>query len=159
MPIRNRDARLLRAIARYQRYRDRRGLVAWINRNMGKAAHVFWSILSGSDISREASIDPGTRMPHPNGVVIHAEAVVEPGCLIMQQVTLGQLAGGGAPHVGRSAYLGAGAKVLGPVRIGEGARIGANAVVLSDVPPHATAVGVPARITRQRVVEPHVKAD
>lgn len=68
----------------------------------------------------------------------------------MQQVTLGQLAKGGAPVVERGAYLGAGAKVLGSVRIGAGARIGANAVVLTDIPPNCTAVGIPARIVRAR---------
>jgi serine O-acetyltransferase len=64
----------------------------------------------------------------------------------MQQVTLGQVATAGAPTVCRGAFIGAGAKVLGPIRIGEGARIGANAVVLTDVPDGATAVGIPARI-------------
>jgi serine O-acetyltransferase len=50
--------------------------------------------------------------------------------------------------LGDDIFLGAGAKIIGPVTIGDGARIGANAVVVDDVPPHATAVGVPARIVR-----------
>ena len=84
------------------------------------------------------------------GIVIHPDAVVEDDCLIMQQVTLGQTAGPGAPRICRGAYIGAGAKVLGPVTVGEGARIGANAVVLADVPAHATAVGIPARVVARR---------
>ena len=107
---------------------------------------MVWSLLSASDIHRDAQIAPDTRMPHPMGIVVHSDAVIEPGCLIMQHVTVGQLADGGAPHIEQGAYLGAGARVLGPVRIGKGARIGANAVVLKDVPAGATAVGVPARI-------------
>lgn len=148
MLIEDRDRRLLDAIGRYQRGRAGRGPGARLAMLRGKLGHVWWSLLSGCDISREARIDGSTRLPHPNGVVIHAQAVIEPGCLIMQQVTLGQLAEGGAPSVGRGVYIGAGAKVLGPVRIGEGARIGANAVVLTDIPPHATAVGIPARVVR-----------
>lgn len=150
MLIEDRDRKILRAIARYQRYRGRRGLWARLNETRGKLAHIWWSVLSGCDISRDARIDPSTRIPHPGGVVIHARAVVGPGCLIMQQVTLGQLADGGVPVVGQGAYFGAGAKVLGAVQIGEGARIGANAVVLMDVPPHTTAVGIPARVVRDR---------
>ena len=147
------DKKYLRAISRYQRLNTRRDPVGRIMCGMAKIQHRFWSILSGADISRDAKIDPTTRMPHLNGIVIHACAVVEPGCLIMQQVTLGQLAKGGAPYVESGAYFGAGAKVLGPVRIGTGARVGANAVVLEDVPAGATVVGTPARIVRQRTVE------
>lgn len=148
----DRDRKLLRAMARYQRYRSRRDPLSRLQCLWGKLGHLFWSLLSASDINRDAQIDPGTRMPHPTGVVIHAGVVVEPGCLIMQQVTLGQLARGGVPYVERDAYLGAGAKVLGPVRIGAGARVGANAVVLQDVPAGATAVGIPARIVHPRNV-------
>ena len=89
----------------------------------------------------------GLAIPHPNGIVIHPGASVGPNCLIFQQVTLGD--GGpipGLPTVGGHVDIGAGAKILGGVSIGDHAKIGANAVVLCDVPPHATAVGVPARI-------------
>jgi serine O-acetyltransferase len=54
----------------------------------------------------------------------------------------------GAPRIGANVEIGAGAKILGPVSIGDGAKIGANAVVLCDVPAYATAVGIPARIIR-----------
>lgn len=150
MLIEDRDRKLLRAIALYQRHHGRPGLMSRLKCNWGKLGHVWWSLLGACDISRDARIDPGTRIPHPTGVVIHAQAVVEPGCIIMQQVTLGQLAEGGAPIIEAGAYLGAGARVLGPVRVGAGARIGANAVVLKDVPPHCTAVGIPARVVARR---------
>jgi len=89
-------------------------------------------------------------LPHPNGVVMHRDAVIGVNCMIMQQVTIGQLAEGGAPRLGDGVYVGAGAKVLGEITIGDGASIGANAVVLSDVPPGCTAVGIPARVVRRR---------
>jgi serine O-acetyltransferase len=109
--------------------------------------HRFWSAVAGADIPLNARLGGGLLLPHPNGVVIHPDAVVGPNCLLFQQVTLGY--GGpkpGAPVLGGHVDVGAGAKVLGGVRVGDHARIGANAVVLDDVPAGATAVGVPARV-------------
>jgi serine O-acetyltransferase len=83
-------------------------------------------------------------MPHPNGVVIHTDVVLGPNCLIFQQVTLGSN-GRGVPVLGGHVDVGAGAKIIGPVRIGDHAVIGANAVVTSDVEPGITVVGIPAR--------------
>jgi len=80
-------------------------------------------------------------LPHPNGIVVHPNASIGPNCLLLQQVTLVsgvRLAG----HVD----VGAGAKVIRPVEIGEHARIGANAVVTKDIPAGKTAIGVPAKI-------------
>lgn len=146
MLIHDRDRRLIASIHLYQRYRERRGPLAWALRSLGKAQHMVWSILSASDISRDACIAKSVRFPHPNGVVIHRDAVIGEDCLIMQQVTIGQTAESQAPVIGRGSYIGAGAKVLGGIRIGNGARIGANAVVLIDLPDDSTAVGVPATI-------------
>ena len=66
--------------------------------------------------------------------------------MIMQQVTIGQLADGRVPVIGNGVYIGAGAKILGGIVINDNAVIGANAVVLIDVPAGKTAVGVPAKI-------------
>lgn len=83
------------------------------------------------------------------GTVIHRDAVLEDGSVIAAGVTLGGRGGRpGAPVVGRGALIGTGAKVLGPVRIGAHASVGANAVVLSDVPDYAVVVGIPARVVR-----------
>jgi serine O-acetyltransferase len=82
-------------------------------------------------------------------VVIHPDSVIGINCMIMQQVTLA-VGPNGAPHLGAHVDVGAGAKILGGVRIGTDAQIGANAVVLTDVPDGATAVGVPARIIPKR---------
>ena len=81
------------------------------------------------------------------GIVVHARAVIGDRVKIAQHVTIGGRSGlVGVPVIEDEVEIGAGACVLGPVRIGRGARIGANAVVLADVPPGALAVGVPARI-------------
>ena len=82
-----------------------------------------------------------------NGVVLSRGVVIGDDCAIYQQVTIGTINGiDGAPIIGHRVFIGAGAKILGPVRVGNDAKIGANAVVLRDVPDGATAVGVPARI-------------
>jgi serine O-acetyltransferase len=148
-----RSRRLIAAIHQHQRGKATPGLRGRVLRALGKLRHAFWSAVTGSDIHLDARIAATAFFPHLTGVVIHQDAVVGERCMIMQQVTLGQTAGPGAPVVGDGAYIGAGAKVLGPVRIGRGARIGANAVVLQDVPDGATAVGVPAVIRRRPETE------
>jgi serine O-acetyltransferase len=138
---------LLRSIRRYQRHAGRRGPVSWCGRKWSVLLHRFWSAVCGADIPVSCAIGGGLRMPHPNGIVIHPNAIIGPNCMLFQQVTLGS--GGvrpGAPIIGGHVDIGAGARVLGGVRLGDHCRIGANAVVLDDVPPSATAVGVPARI-------------
>jgi serine O-acetyltransferase len=82
------------------------------------------------------------------GVVIGETAVVGDDCTLYQGVTLGgtgKQRGKRHPTLGNGVVVGVGAKILGAVTIGDGAKIGAGAVVLRDVPPHTTAVGVPAR--------------
>ena len=117
-----------------------------VRRLLAKRRIQFWAALSGADIAPEATLGGGLMLPHPNGIVIHRDVVVGMNCMIMQQVTIGQLASGGVPRLGNNVYVGAGAKLLGPITIGDNASIGANAVVLCDVPTNSTAVGVPARI-------------
>ncbi|MEM9422529.1 MAG: serine acetyltransferase [Pseudomonadota bacterium] len=149
MAIPNADKKILAAMAALQNYEGQNGVRSKILGAIAKIRHRLWSVLSASDINRNADIHPTVAFPHPSGVVVHQSAVIEANCMIMQQVTLGQLAEGGAPHVEEGAYIGAGAKILGAVRIGKRARIGANAVVLEDIPVGATAVGIPAKIVRQ----------
>ncbi|MHB1490850.1 MAG: serine O-acetyltransferase [Cellulomonas sp.] len=90
-------------------------------------------------------------MHHPQGIVIGGGAIIGAGCTLLQNVTLGErFADGRPPHgypqVGDGVTIGAGACVLGAVRVGDRARIGANSVVLSDVPAEGVAVGSPARV-------------
>ncbi|MCD8341987.1 MAG: serine O-acetyltransferase [Clostridiales bacterium] len=108
----------------------------------------FWTgieIHPGATIGRRFVID------HGMGIVIGETAEVGDDVLLYQGVTLGGTGkdtGKRHPTVGNNVMIGSGAKVLGPFKIGDGARIAANAVVLREVPPQATAVGVPARIAR-----------
>ena len=101
--------------------------------------------LPGAKIGRRLVID------HGMGIVIGETAEVGDDCLIYHGVTLGGTGkdqGKRHPTVGNNVLLSCGAKVLGPFRIGDNARIASNAVVLSEVPPDATAVGIPAQIVR-----------
>ena len=106
--------------------------------------------LTGADIACSAEIGEGLSLPHPNGVVIGGLCVIGRNCTIYQQVTLGYRGdhdpSDGQPRLGDNVLVGAGAKILGPITIGDGARIGANAVVVTDIPAGALAVGVPARV-------------
>jgi serine O-acetyltransferase len=80
-------------------------------------------------------------IPHPNGIVIHPDAKIGVNCLIFHQVTLGSRGIEGVPEIGGHVDIGAGAKILGPVKIGDHAQIGANAVIIRDVASNAVAVG------------------
>lgn len=93
------------------------------------------------------SVGAGLVVSHGHGTVIAARSIGR-GFWVHHQVTIGWTYGSaaGMPTIGNDVFVGAGAKVLGPVHLGDGAKIGANAVVLGDVPEGATAVGVPAEI-------------
>ena len=139
---------LIASVRAYQRHAGRRGLLALCARRMAVLRHRWWSVVSGADVPLSSRLGGGLVLPHPNGVVIHPGASIGPNCMIFQQVTLGS-SRGGVPTLGGHVDVGAGAKILGGVRIGHHARIGANAVVLCDVPDGATAVGVPAVVVER----------
>lgn len=83
------------------------------------------------------------------GTVVHKRAVIGDGAVIGTGVTIGGRSGhADVPAIGAGAMLGSGAKVLGPVQVGRHASVGANAVVLSDMPDFAVVVGIPARVVR-----------
>ncbi len=132
--------KLLLTIRRYQYWHQRRGIIAGVIRKGLVLRHGFWSVVTGADIPLNCQIGGGLLIPHPNGIVIHPDAAIGVNCLIFQQVTLGIRSGPGVPLIGGHVDIGAGAKILGPVRIGDHTRIGANAVVTKDVPSHTTAV-------------------
>jgi serine acetyltransferase len=94
-------------------------------------------------------------MPHPYGIFIHRNAAIGSRVTVMQQVTIGTKhpADPGAPVIEDHVCVGAGAKILGAVRVGHGATVGANAVVTRDVPSHCTVVGA-NRILRGETVVP-----
>lgn len=122
-----------------------RGVLGCVYRMMRRrCAYVY-----GIEIPYVASIGRHVVIEHQHGIVIHGNCVIGDRCIIRQGVTLGirdETDPEAAPVLGRGVSVGAGAKVLGRVTIGDGAKIGANAVVLCDVPASSTAVGIPARI-------------
>jgi serine O-acetyltransferase len=105
--------------------------------------------VTGIEIHPGAQLGAGLFIDHGMGVVIGETAIVGCGVLLFHGVTLGAVdarPGRRHPMVGDRVTIGAGAKVLGAITVGTGAKIGAQSVVLRDVPDHATAVGIPARI-------------
>jgi serine O-acetyltransferase len=148
---------LLASIRSYQAHRARRGPLASIGRQIAIVRHRWWSIVTGADMPLNAEIGGGLLIPHPNGIVIHPAARIGVNCLLFQQVTIGD-ARGGVPRLAGHVDVGAGAKLIGGIEIGAHAQIGANAVVVSDVPPRAIAVGVPARIVNQGHEAAHAAA-
>lgn len=103
----------------------------------------------GSEIAIGATVEGGLYIPHPYGIVIGV-ATIGHDVTILQNVTIGNRgeAGAAGAVIGDGAYLGAGAAIIGAVTVGARARVGANAVVTRDVPPAATAIGIPARAIR-----------
>lgn len=142
---------LLASIRTYQRHAGRRSPLSILIRKICVIRHRFWMAVAGADIQLNCHIEGGLALPHPTGVVVHDKAQVGPNCLLLQGVTIGGLDyASGLPVLDGHVDVGAGAKILGPVHIGRHARIGANAVVLQDVPPYGTAVGIPARIVESK---------
>ena len=122
-------------------WRAKLKLIARITANIGR-------IITGIEIHPAAKIGKKLFIDHGIGVVIGETAVIGDGCTLYHGVTLGGVSwkkGKRHPTLGDKVIIGAGAKVLGPITIGNGSKIGSNAVVLEDVPDRTTVVGIPAR--------------
>jgi serine O-acetyltransferase len=105
--------------------------------------------LYGVEIARDVELGEGVVFLHTVGVVLGGDTRVGERVVFLGSNTVGTADLVGFPRIGNDVVIGAGARIFGPVHIGDGAFISANAVVLSDVPAGATAVGVPA-VVRQR---------
>ena len=136
--------KLLASIRNYQSYNKKSNLYSKLLGKICVLRHRFWSAVCGADIPINSNLGGGLLMPHPNGIVIHPDAIVGVNCLILQQVTLTS-----DVKLGFHVDIGAGAKILGPLSIGNNVKIGANAVVISDVSDDDTQVGIPSRSTRK----------
>ena len=136
----------------------------WSHPALRTPARVLSSIArmaTGVDIHPEATIGRRVFIDHATGVVIGQTAEVGEDVVIFHGVTLGGVAmdpGKRHPTIGNHVMIGAGAKVLGPITVGDGAKVGANAVVTKDVPEDAVAIGVPAKL-RQKPEERMVEDD
>jgi serine O-acetyltransferase len=121
------------------------------------------ALVYGVDFHPAARIGSGIMIDHATGVVVGETAVIGNDVSMLHGVTLGgtgKQTGDRHPKVGNGVLLGSGAKILGNVHIGDGSKVGAGSVVLSDVPSHCTVVGVPARVVgRPRSSEPGLAMD
>lgn len=103
-------------------------------------------IIFACDIPRSVKVGKNTIFAHSGlGCVIHSNAVIGDDCKIQQNITIGGRGTKGTPTIGNNVFIGAGATILGQVTIGDNAKIGAMSLVLENVPPHTTVVGVPAK--------------
>ena len=112
----------------------------------------FAKFLTGIEIHPNAKIESGIFIDHGFGVVIGETATVEEGVTIYHGVTLGGTGkdtGKRHPTIGNGVMIGSGAKVLGPFKVGDYSNIASGAVVLDEIPPNSTAVGVPARVIKR----------
>jgi serine O-acetyltransferase len=113
-----------------------------------KLLKVFSQVLTGIELPCEATVGRRFRIDHFGAIIISGDAVFGDDCVVRNGVTVGlrHPADPRSPIIGSRVDIGAGAAILGPIRIGDDVCIGANAVVITDVPANCIAVGVPARI-------------
>lgn len=138
---------LIYRFGRWSKYEFKIPIISILFRMIYFVLRKMSEMLIGVAIWPESKIGPGLKIEHFGGIYIMAQMGKH--CRISQQVTIGHIGGfkgGGCPVLGDNVYIGAGAKVLGEIRIGNNVKIGANAVVIQDVPDNAIAVGVPAVI-------------
>ena len=117
-----------------------------------KILKLLSQILTGIDLPCEVTVGRRFKIEHFGDIIISGDTVFGDDVVIRNGVTVGlkRTNERGAPVIGNRVDIGAGAKILGPIRIGDDVAIGANAVVLQDVPPHSLAIGVPAQIRPRR---------
>lgn len=134
----------------------------WLwNKNLHLLARMFAHLarfLTGIEIHPAAVIGRRFFIDHGMGIVIGETSEIGDDCSIYHGVTLGGTTwqkGKRHPTLQNNVVVGAGAKILGPITLGEGARVGSNAVVVKDVPPGATVVGIPGRVVTKKEVEGH----
>lgn len=125
-------------------YRTQEWMAARFGKLAGLPAHVLNKWFNGCVIGIGAKFEPGFVLVHPIGVVINASVRGGAEVWLESSVVIGDNRGG-SPVLGSRVFVGSGAKIIGKLHVGDDARIGANAVVLKDVPAGATAVGIPAR--------------
>ena len=126
----------------------------WIRRwlTLGRFISHVGRFVTGIEIHPGAQIGPGLFIDHGMGVVIGETTEVGANCTLYQGVTLGGTSvkkGKRHPTLGQNIVVGAGAKILGAITIGDHSKIGAGSVVVTEVPPHSTVVGIPGRVVQR----------
>ena len=117
----------------------------------------FILITSGIELNREATIGKDFHLLHTGNVHIHPDTIIGDRCGILHDVTIGTNMKPGVPTIGNDVFIGAGAKVLGEITIGDKVIIAANSVVTVNVPSGAVAIGVPAKILKHRQTEKYIE--
>lgn len=131
----------------------------WLHRHhvpvVPKLIYYLQYLLFNCSVPASCKIGGGTKFGYGGiGVVIHARSEIGSNCLIGQNITIGGRSGHyEVPRIGNNVEICAGSRVLGPITIGDNAIIGANAVVIKDVPENAVVAGVPAKIIKYRTDE------
>ena len=142
------------AVYRFGRWRYRLGprLIRAPFSFLYKIAFKFIQILTGIELPCETRIGRRFKIEHFGGIIISGDAIFGDDTIIRNGVTVGlrQTGNRGSPTIGNRVDIGAGAKILGAITIGDDVAIGANSVVIRDVPSNSIAVGIPARIISRR---------
>ncbi len=131
------------------------GRIALI-RYPGKVFHLLGSVVTDAILQMRlnvrAQIGPGLLIAHCGGITLHPDVIIGSNCDLAHHVTIGTRGVGsqGVPRLGDSVYVGTGAVIIGPIHVGDGARIAANSLVNRDVPAGATVMGVPGRVVKRR---------
>lgn len=119
----------------------------WITGKVYGAMYVWTGIVTGVHMPREVTVGKRFHIVHADGSLsIHPDTVIGDDVGVMHNVTIGTNMSTTVPTIGNGVFIGVGAVILGGVKIGDGARIAANSLVISDVPPGSVAMGVPARV-------------
>lgn len=130
-------------------YRLERVLYVYNLKILAELVFRFMQIFLGCTIPYTVDIERGVVIAHFHGIVMNEICRICAGTIIFQNVTLGGLKGNHGPIIGKNCIIGAGAVILGEVVVGDNVKIGANAVVLKDIPDNCTVVGVPGEIVKR----------
>jgi serine O-acetyltransferase len=126
---------------------------------IARLIYQYYSSRFGIEIPFRTKIGPGLYIGHFNGIVIHYECVIGKNCNLLQNVTIGRSFRGdkkGVPTIGNNVFFGPGAVVFGDIKIGDNVAVGANAVVLKNVPDNAVVVGVPSKIVSYKGTKEYI---
>lgn len=124
------------------------------NRLLGKLCTLWlmrYQLQTGIQLNPGTDIGPGLYIPHFGSIIINPHCRIGKNCYLSHDVTLGKAHNGprkGVPQVGDDVFIGPGAKIIGKLVVGDNAAIGANSVVLGDIPPDCFAAGAPAKVVR-----------
>lgn len=125
----------------------RPGLGPFLLRRLVQVADAVWVRgVIGAELPPQVVCGPGVRLPHAGrGIILHPSCVIGADAVLYHRVTIGMTSTEPAPRLGDGVFVGTGASILGTIRVADGTRVGAHAVLLQDTEPAQTYVGVPAR--------------